>query len=255
MGNDNFYIYILLDQRVCGEWVYQDTIFKYKPFYVGIGVDYRMTAHFTPFNLRKRNIKNNIIKSIMNGLNELPIHYKIYEGLTSSLAKELEIDIIKHFGKIKDNSGILANLTDGGDGITGYNHSTEYKNSLKKKVYQYDLNGMYIKEWDSLKSVIENYQLSGGNAIRVAIKRGIKCKNFLWSFKKLKSLPKYRGKNPPKYLFGIIINNKEKFFTSKNEIDLFFKKNVSMGNISSCCNGKLKTYLGYKWIKKNTRKH
>ena len=189
----------------------------------------------------------------MNDLNELPIHYKIYENLTPILAKQLEIDFIKTFGKIKGNTGILSNLTDGGDGICGFNHSIEYRNSLKKTVYQYDLNGVFIREWESLKSVIEYYKLSGGNAIRVAIKRGIKCKNFLWSYEKLISLPKYRGKNLPRYLFGIIINDNKKIFKSKDEMNSFFKRNVNIGNISSCCNGKLKTYLGYKWFKEKIK--
>lgn len=33
------------------------------------------------------------------------------------------------------------------------------------------------------------------------------------------------------------------------EIETFLCRKVNRGNISSCCNGKLKTYLGYKWYK------
>lgn len=40
---------------------------------------------------------------------------KVYENLNREIAKEIEIDIIKHFGKLIDGSGILTNITDGGD--------------------------------------------------------------------------------------------------------------------------------------------
>lgn len=250
MGKKEFYVYVFLDQRHSGKWVYKNIVFNFKPFYVGIGVKYRITSHFTPTNLKKKSIKNNIIKSIMNDINELPIFYKIFENLTEKEASKIEIDIIKSFGKIKNKTGILSNITDGGDGINGYSHTDDYKNSLRKKVYQYDLNGDYIKEWNSLKDVVEFFGLSGGGAVRFSINGNGHCKKFLWSYEKKPKLPKYKNKNRPKYQYGIILNNSEHFFNNFIEIDKYFGKKVSKGNITSCTNGKLKTYLGFVWLKK-----
>jgi hypothetical protein len=239
----------MLDQRKPGLWEFNKVKFNYQPFYVGIGVDYRMTAHFTPFNLTKKSIKNNIIKSICSSTNELPIYYKVYENILIEEANSIETEIIKHFGKIKDKSGILSNLTNGGDGTSGYNHSEEYKEKLRKKLYQYDIDGNFLKEWNSLKDVINFYELSGGTGIRRSIKNGDHCKGYLWSYTKLDKL-KPHFKKTHRYNFYIykndILVNK---FNSKEEIDLFFNRNISMGNVSSCCNEKIKTYLGYKWKK------
>lgn len=49
-----------------------------------------MTAHFTPYNLNKKSIKNNIIKSIWNSLNENPVYYKIFKNLNVDDAKKLK---------------------------------------------------------------------------------------------------------------------------------------------------------------------
>jgi hypothetical protein len=248
MRND-YYVYVILDQRKPGSWLFENIIFNYKPFYVGIGIDYRMTAHFTPFNLSKKSIKNNIIKSICSEINELPIYYKIYQGLKIEEAHFIEIDFIKKFGKIKNNTGILSNLTDGGDGTSGYNHTENYKETLRKKVYQYDINGIYLKEWNSLKEVIDFYQISGGSGIRKSMEKGIHCKGFLWSYIKVEKLKPHLKKRH-KYRYYIYKDNiLIKEFNNKEEIELFFNKKVSDGNISSCCSNKINKYLGYKWEK------
>jgi len=241
----------MLDQRTSGNWAYKDLIFNFKPFYVGIGTKYRMTAHFLPSNLRKKSIKNNIIKSIFLKLNEYPIYYQIYKNLTKNDAIRIETDIIKHFGKIKDKTGILSNLTDGGDGICGFSHNEKYKNTLKKKLYQYDLNGQFIKEWESLKSVVDYYNLSGGAGIRASINKNFHCHGFLWSYHKFELLNKHRNKNIPKYRYSIFDDNNKliKTFIDYSDIEFYFNRKISKGNISMCCNGKLKTYLGYKWKK------
>jgi len=250
MGKNEFYVYIMLDQRKKGIWKYDNLIFNNKPFYIGIGKKYRMTAHFTPYNLKNKSIKNNIINSIFNELNEYPIYYKIYSGLTYDEAIKKETDIIQHFGKIKDDTGILSNLTDGGDGISGFNHKEKYKQSLQKKVYQYNLNGEFIKEWKSLKSVIEYYGMSGGGGIRLSTKTNAHCYGFLWSYIKKDKLKKHKSKNTPKYVYSIYLKDKLiRVFKNYQEMDDFFGKKISRGNVSMCCKGKIKSYLGYVWVK------
>lgn len=251
MRND-YYVYVMLDQREKGLWEFNDVKFYHKPFYIGIGIDYRITAHFTPFNLSKKSIKNNIIKSISNSLDELPIFYKIFENLSVDNANCIEVNLIKHFGKIKDKSGILSNLTDGGDGTSGYNHTEEYKETLRKKVYQYNIDGVFIKKWNSLKEVIDFYKISGGHGIRKSIKDGIHCKGCLWSYEyKDKLIPHL--KKQFKYKYTIVKDNFKMTFNNKQEIDNFFNRKTSPGNISSCCNNKLQNYLGYKWIKEQVK--
>lgn len=244
-----FYVYIMLDQRKTGYWNYNDIEFKYQPFYVGIGSGYRMTAHFTPYNLKKKDIKNNIIKSIYGDLNEYPIYYKIFTGLTRLEACNIEVDIIKHFGKIRDKNGFLSNLTDGGEGANGLIHSEEYKNTLRKKLYQYTLEGKFIKEWRCLKDAVDSFGMNGGSAFRYSINEGGQCKGYMWSYEKFESLPKHIGSKKLRKYYVITKDDFTKTFKTKEDIDEFFGKKVSHGNISSCCNGRLKLYLGYKWSK------
>lgn len=247
--NKDFFVYVMLDQRESGLWEFNDIKFNYRPFYIGIGTGYRMTAHFLPSKLSKRTIKNNIIKSIIKDLDEFPHIYKIYENLDINEAQDIEIKFIRNFGKIKDNNGILSNMTDGGDGTNGYNHTEEYKKTLRKKVYQYNLDGSYIKEWDSLKDVVMYYNMSGGNGVRKSIENGQHCKGYLWSYENLKNLNPHLKKRLA-FIYSIYKEDTHiKDFKNKEEINLFFNKKVSFGNISRCCSNKLKSYLGYKWVK------
>lgn len=113
-------------------------------------------------------------------------HEILYSGLTEKDAKNLEINLIKQYKSL----GLSYNITDGGDGFRGATHmrgrkaSEETKRKMReakkgtnrgsanpmygrhetapaygkfgkehpasKKVYQYDLLGNFIKEWDCL---------------------------------------------------------------------------------------------------------
>ena len=111
-------------------------------------------------------------------------HEILYSGLTERDAKNLEINLIKQYKSL----GLSYNITDGGDGFRGATHmkgrkaSEETKRKMRearkgtnrgsanpmygrtnpaygkfgkehpasKKVYQYDLLGNFIKEWDCL---------------------------------------------------------------------------------------------------------
>lgn len=149
---ENNYIYIILDKTIQGEWFYKDILFKYKPIYVGMGSGNRYKSHLTS-KLRKREtnlLKFNIIKSLIESGNT-PLSIKVYENLSRIDAEKIETDIIKKFGKIINNTGILTNISNGGEHSPFYNKSGENTNS--KKVYQYDLQGNFIKEWDCLREV------------------------------------------------------------------------------------------------------
>jgi hypothetical protein len=94
-------------------------------FYVGIGKS-NVRAFSTSF---RNNIWHKIVAKYDYTVDIL------YEDITWEEAKLLEIQLIATYGRIYDNSGILANITKGGDGVSGYKHSDEWKklNSLKHK--------------------------------------------------------------------------------------------------------------------------
>ncbi len=147
---ENNYIYIILDKTIQGKWFYKDILFKYKPIYVGMGSGERYKKHLTT-KIRKSEtnlIKCNLIKSLIESGNK-PLSIKVYENLSRTDAEKIEIDIISIFGRIVNDTGILTNISKGGEYSPFYNKSIDNINS--KKVYQYDLNGNLIKEWDSLR--------------------------------------------------------------------------------------------------------
>ena len=71
----------------------------------------------------------------------------------------------------------------------GYKHSKETLKKLKelsksycsKKVYQYDLNDSFIKEWDSCTQFGKYYNISR-IAVTKAIKKGHKCRGYIISY-------------------------------------------------------------------------
>lgn len=107
-----YYVYILRDPRKENE-----------PFYVGKGKDKRAESHMNKddeHNLFKTNVINKIRG---NGLEPLIEYYK--ENLEESEAFLLEINLIKKYGRRDLGTGILTNLTDGGEGSSGYRRTKE----------------------------------------------------------------------------------------------------------------------------------
>ncbi len=162
--NDS-YVYIYLDNRKPGKWEYQEKIFDFQPLYVGIGVGSRMNQHLTPSSLRQINIKNKIFKKIIYELKEEPIHFKLYENLIRSQAIEIEIGIVKRFGRIDLGTGILSNMDDGGWGGSGIKMSEETKNKIGDRlrgsnsptsiaVAQFDENKNEIMVWPSIREAV-----------------------------------------------------------------------------------------------------
>jgi hypothetical protein len=58
----------------------------------------------------------------------------ILTGLTNEQAISNEKDFIAFYGRKDNGTGILRNLTDGGEGMSGYIHTEEYKRNLSKRV-------------------------------------------------------------------------------------------------------------------------
>lgn len=141
MMENVYYVYAYLDPRKPGSFNYGDHIFDYEPFYIGKGKDGRILDHMQPSGLRRANtLKNNKIMSIIEETGNKPLYKKILENLTEDIAYEKEIEFIKHFGRIDNRTGILANHTDGGplgknpinNGFRGQKHKPSTIEYLKK---------------------------------------------------------------------------------------------------------------------------
>jgi len=132
---NNFYVYIYLDARREGEYVYDDLKFDYEPFYIGKGCGDRMFFHLYESANSKSKIRYNKIKKIRTEGFE-PLVYKILDNVTEKEALSFESLMIKKIGRKDMKFGPLINLTNGGEGESGYIWTDESKeklsNSLKK---------------------------------------------------------------------------------------------------------------------------
>jgi hypothetical protein len=110
---NNFYIYVYLDPRKPGNFVYGEYKFDFEPFYVGKGIDDRFKMHLYESVSKRSTPKLNKIRSIFEQ-KLVPIIIKIYEGLIEVDAYNLESQIIQIIGRCDLIKGPLVNLTDGG---------------------------------------------------------------------------------------------------------------------------------------------
>jgi hypothetical protein len=90
-------------------------------FYVGIGVGRRAYRESNRSQFWKR------IAEKHDYTIEFP-----HKDLTQDEAKQLEIHYISAFGRIDRGTGTLCNMTDGGDGRTGYKCTDETKEKMRK---------------------------------------------------------------------------------------------------------------------------
>jgi hypothetical protein len=125
MSSNCSYIYVYLDPRKPGSYEYDGLgiSFNYEPFYVGQGQGSRYKRHLNPSQLEagNNNIKSGKLLHIIDeGYDPLDYVEIICSELTQEEANRLEYRVITVIGRINTNTGPLANLTDGGDGMTGH---------------------------------------------------------------------------------------------------------------------------------------
>jgi len=107
---DNFYTYLYRDEAGL-------------PMYVGKGKGKRAWNHLR--SKRTCPIQNKLRKLQREGLSPQPEF--LITGIDEEFALFVEEEFIRKYGRKDNGTGILLNLTDGGEGISGYRHSDETK--------------------------------------------------------------------------------------------------------------------------------
>ncbi len=117
----DFYTYIYMDTRKPGIFVYGEFQFDFEPFYVGKGIEKQWLVHLVKANRKTtyKSYKINKIRKIQKlGLEPKIIKYQ--ENLTEKEAFDSEKKLIKAIGRFDLKKGPLTNLTDGGEGQSGF---------------------------------------------------------------------------------------------------------------------------------------
>ena len=65
----NFYVYVYLDPRKTGEFIFDEFKFDFEPFYVGKGKNRRLYYHLTNKSLKRNDEKSKRIKDIIKDNN------------------------------------------------------------------------------------------------------------------------------------------------------------------------------------------
>lgn len=164
-------------------------------------------------------------------------HEVLYSNMTKEEAQLKEIELIKKYKTNKSDFGY--NRTKGG----------EFDNESRKiKINQYDLNGNYIKTWDSIKDICLEL-----NCERSTINR---CCNGKQKFLYNKYIFRYYNGNTDDILIEEYINSNSKKIGKYNKNGDLIKiydsvinavKEFGNSGIYNCAQGKSKTCGGYIW--------
>ena len=126
------------------------------------------------------------------------------------------------------------------DGVT---KRSPYKNSNKRTVDQYTINGEFIKSYESAEMAGKELGLNPSN-IRNACKGNINSSGgFLWAY------PGEKATYKQKFRKDVVQYSLDGDFiaTYESGAEAYRKTGVNSTQISECCNGKAKTAGGYIW--------
>jgi group I intron endonuclease len=142
-----FYVYVYIDPSKKGLYSYDglDFSFLYEPFYIGKGHNNRIITHLQEYRLKRKNLMSNKLNKIIK-LGYDPIVFKLYENLTEQESFDKEIFLIDKIGKRIYNEGPLANLVDGGGGVSGLIHTKESRKKMSLKGDKHPNWGKKLKE-------------------------------------------------------------------------------------------------------------
>lgn len=180
---------------------------KNEPFYIGVGTKAKKLYPSTEYRRAYENRgRGKIWKDIVN-----KTKYKVeilIESDDYSFILQKEKEFIKLYGRKNNKTGILSNLTDGGIGSTGFIVSEETRRKIaensyckekfgknhpmSKRVYQYSLNGNFIKEWDSLSDIARHFN-SSELPEKCLSKKTKSYHGYMWFYE-------YRGENIDPYV-------------------------------------------------------
>ena len=219
------------------------------PFYIGIGVGRRY---------KYKTGRNSIWNRIVNKNNGVFISEILFENLSLEEAFKKEIEFISLYGRLDLNTGVLANMTAGGDGCTDMNPAGRQKiskaNTGKKRTDEMRLkmskHRIGKKHSEETKLKIRTAQLGYKNhrfgmklseeqKIKMGIYNLVGCGN-----------PNYKG-----LIFALNSNtfSIEHSFKSPDEIRCFLNlpNTNNLSQIYSNIKGNIKTAYGYVWTRKS----
>lgn len=217
---------------------------KNEPFYVGIGnykddICKKSKKYFRAYS---RYGRTKFWKDITNKTD-----YKVQIILESSnyqFILDKEKEFVEIYGRRNLNTGTLCNLRPGGEwcptglSVKGYN---------QKAILQYDLEGNFIKEWESGYKIEQELKIYSSYIKLVVKGKGSHSHNYQW---------RYKTENYPLKIEKVTIRKRE--VSQYNLNGEFIKKydtikeaalnnNISTSDIILCCQKQRGTAKNFQW--------
>lgn len=173
-----------------------------KLFYIGIGThkeSFKYKIKYSRAFSYAKSHRNNLWTRIYNKHGRKVVI--LYDNLTEKKAKEREIALIAMYGRILNHTGILCNISGGGEGRF-------LDKTMCKKIYVYDLLGNLLNEFNSCDEAALFYKLERANVGAAANEKRKTCGGYQFRYERNKNHNiLYLNKSPEKVPKPILCTN------------------------------------------------
>lgn len=170
----------------------------------------------------------------------------LFENISKEKACIIEEELIKKYKTQSKKYGYnIANGGLGGCTVKGKYHH------LSKSVYQYSLDGEYIREWDNAQRASEKLNICVSDIHATCRNIGIKkAGSYMWSYKKLDYLEPYVHEGINKETILQLDHNFNVIKKYKN-ISYVTQPQYNKERVTNCCKRRAITHDGYYWVYEN----
>lgn len=221
-----YYVYIMRDP------------ITHVPFYIGKGSGNRMMVHEAEYKTERARCQNPLKVAAIKRIKDAD-QFIAYEQImceSEAVALNLERTLIEQYGRIRNNTGVLTNINEGGAG-----------GKPSEPIYQYNLEGSFLSSFASSKIAAEVIGVTT-SAIQNAANLNSSLKSaggYLWSYEKVEKLdPHVHELHQTVTQFS---KTGEEIAAYSTIAEASRTTGVDQGNISACCSKDLKTAGGFVW--------